>query len=387
MSMEILGRREDHRLELESSGALDDPSDVARAVVGMLNADGGEVWVGVGEEDGKAVSIEAIPDPERAGDRLLDYLLELVDPSPTADEVTIEPVPPDSDPALLVVKVRPPDERAGRQPFAFRKRGGWHFVRRMGARNHPMSRQEIFGRPVGRDETDVDRAVRKLEEARLAIDRPGLWVGIQPARELDVDPEDDRLVRIALDPSLTGNRRVGWHFARSSGQPKPTKDGLGWGLESEVPRGPGTRVDLTLDGGARFWAALEHLHWKGDDREIWPLALLELPVSAFRIARFIYQGQLSPEDRVAADLTLFGVADWGLRRGTPGDYFGANRLVRLEEPELAWSPMVFHFREIDEAPDRCGFRLVRRVYHAFGFRETDVPRQYDRGSEKLLLPE
>jgi hypothetical protein len=386
MSMEILGRRENQHLELKSSGALNEPSDVAREVVGMLNADGGEVWIGVGEEDGKAVSIEAIPAPERARDRLRDYLLEVVDPSPTADEVTIELVPPETDPALVVVKVRPPGRRAGRQPFAFRKRGGWHFVRRTGARNHPMSRQEIFGGSGERDEPEVDRAVQKLEEARRAIESPGLWVGLQPARQLDLDPEDDRFGRIALDPSFTGNRRAGWHFARSSSQPKPVKSGIEWGLRDE-PQGPITRVELTEDGGARFWAALEHLQWKGDEREIWPLALLELPVSALRIARFLYQGLLEPEDRVATDLALLGAAGWGLRKGTPGGFFSSSRLSRLEEPELVWKPLLFPFREIDEAPDRCGFRLVRRVYHAFGFRETEMPRQYDQASEKLLLPE
>jgi hypothetical protein len=101
----------------------------------------------------------------------------------------------------------------------------------------------------------------------------------------------------------------------------------------------------------------------------------------------IYRGFLEPEDRVAADLALFGIGGWGLRGGTPEDDFLTNRPRRLEEPDLIWEPMVFSFREIEEEPDRCGFRLVRRVYHAFGWREEDMPRQYNTETGRLILPE
>lgn len=38
-------------------------------------------------------------------------------------------------------------------------------------------------------------------------------------------------------------------------------------------------------------------------------------------------------------------------------------------------------------PDRCGFRLVRRVYRAFGLRESDIPSEFDRRVGRLILPE
>lgn len=391
MSVEILGRREGQHLELKSRAALDEPTKIARAVVGMLNAGGGEVWIGVDDEDGVAVGVDAIRDPERARDRLNDSLLDTLDPSPTAEEVAIELVPPGTDPALLVVKVRPQAEGPGRAPYAFRKGGGWHFVRRVGARNHPMSRQEIFGRPAPEGgEPAVDEAVRKLEEARREIPGPGLWLALQPARGLQLDVQEERFVEIARDPWRTGNREAGSHFARSRNQPELSRIGIEWGVQGDLEGQFVSRVEVSEEGALHFWAALERLQWTSREprqSEIWPLALLEYPISAFRIARVVYGDNLDSGDQVAADFALLGVEGWGLRKGTPGDFFPVNDLARQQEPDLIWEPVVFSYREMDEAPDRCGFRLVRRVYQAFGWHEKDIPRQYDRQTGKLILPE
>jgi len=393
MTTEILGRREDQRLELKSKAALDSPETIARAVAGMLNAGGGEVWIGVEEreEEGKAAAVDPVPEPEQAGRRLLDYLVDVLDPSPTAQEVTIEPSPADADPALLLVKVRPADERSGRGPYALRKGGAWHFVRRIGARSHPMSREEIFGATArGADDRPLDDAIRALkEERRFFRDEggTGLWLGMQPGRAVRLDPQDERLSQLAQDPSLTGNRRTGWHFARTSYQPRLTKDGIEWGLRWESPERDAICTRVHENGALHFWTALERLHRKGEEREIWPLILLEYPISAFRIARVIYRDLLAREDQVVADLALLGAGGWGLRAGSPGHFFFGEDLIRLEESDLIWEPVVFPFGEIDEHPDRCGFRLVRRVYQAFGIREADMPREYDADAGQLILPE
>ena len=76
-----LGRKEDFHLELKGRDALDDPEKIAREVVAFLNAEGGDVWVGLGEEAGRAVKVEPIPDPEREQRRLVDYLIETIEPS------------------------------------------------------------------------------------------------------------------------------------------------------------------------------------------------------------------------------------------------------------------------------------------------------------------
>jgi hypothetical protein len=254
-----------------------------------------------------------------------------------------------------------------------------------------MSRQEIFGQRAGKGkDSTVEQAIRRLVKARDLCRDSGesrLWLGLQPARSISLDPQEDRFRQLALDPAITGNRRAGWQFAQASHPPKLRKDRIEWGLWSDLLGKYVSRAEVRKRGELWFWTALERLYRKGEEREIWPLVLLEYPISAFRISRVIYQGLLDPEDRVAADLALFGTGGWGLREGTPGDFFLGNDLTRSEEPDLIWEPEVFTFKEINEAPDRCGFRLVRRVYQAFGWREEDMPRQFDRETGKLILPE
>lgn len=392
MTVELLGQREGQRLEFKSREALErSPGTVARAVVGMLNAEGGEIWIGVEEEDGKAVAVEPASDPGRAAQRLMDYLLDALDPSPTGGEVRVEAYPVDADPALLRVEVRPAGDRGGGAPWAFRQKGGWHFLRRVGARNHPMSREELFGkrRAFGGQEI-VDAAAQELVEARKKAGEllaEGLWLGLQPSKELQLDVQEERFLQIAQDPSVTGNRRTGWHFARSSHQPKLTKTGIEWGFRREDTGRQVLQAGVDESGAARFWVAIELLHWKGEEHEIWPLTLLEYPVSTFRIAREVYKGHLAPDEFVVADLALLGVGGWKLRAGTPGRFFTESRLEQVDEPDLFWEPVVFAFQEIAESPDRCGFRLVRRVYQAFGLREEAMPKVFDRDSGRLILPE
>jgi hypothetical protein len=214
-----------------------------------------------------------------------------------------------------------------------------------------------------------------------------LWLGLEPARRLALDVQSERFRQLASEPALSGNRRTGWHFARSNFEPRPTAEGIEWGLQFEDTGNWAARGELTEGGALRFGVSLARLHQKGEEREIWPLTLLEYAVSAFRIARVVYESELGDDDRVAAGLALLGVEGWGLREGSPGPYFLGNEISWLEEPDLIWEPVSFSFAEIVQAPDRCGFRLVRRVYQAFGFWESAMPSAYDRGSGRLILPE
>ena len=386
MSRDLLGRREDQTTEFKAAKALEDPNTIARAVVGMLNASGGEIFIGVDDEDGAAVAINPVSDAEREKDRLQDHLVDTVDPSPTAEEVSLETLPAGTAPAVLAVRVRPKEER---KPYAFRKGGGLYFLRRVGARNQPMSRQEILGPGAGLTGEAENEAVRKLVAARETAQQSrgeGLWIGMRPLRKLELDAEDSRLEEIASDPLITGNRRSGWHFARSSRRPRVQEDGLEWGLWDEAQRKDHSQVKVATDGALEFWASLQRLHWKGEEHELWPLALLEYPISAFRVAREVYRGRLDLDDQVAIHSALLGVGGWELRAGTPGDFFVTEHLHRVEETDLVWDPEVLEFRIIDEGPDRSGFRFVRRIYHAFGLREDAIPLHYDRASGRLVLP-
>ena len=53
-----LGRHETSTLEFTQKDSLSHPESIGREIVGMLNSGGGEVWIGIKEQDGTAVSIE-----------------------------------------------------------------------------------------------------------------------------------------------------------------------------------------------------------------------------------------------------------------------------------------------------------------------------------------
>jgi hypothetical protein len=93
---------------------------------------------------------------------------------------------------------------------------------------------------------------------------------------------------------------------------------------------------------------------------------------------------------VLGDLALLNVGARQLRPGSPGElFFGSNEPSQSTEGGdiLAKSPLMFTANEVLAEPDRCGFRLVRRVYQAFGMREDDIPNAYDRKAGRLILPE
>jgi hypothetical protein len=214
-------------------------------------------------------------------------------------------------------------------------------------------------------------------------------MGFRPAHPLNLDTQAnrERFDQIAIDPTVTHNRRTGRHFAQSQHHAKLTKAGMRWEELSEILGTPRSWVEVGDDGSLVFWASLWALHG-GDEHEISPWHLLEYPISAFRIAREIYSGHLETTDRVAVDLALFDVGGWRLREGTPHEgFFLFNEPVAQQESDLIWAPVDFAYSEIDETPDRCGYRLVRRVYQAFGFGNDKIPRQYDRETGRLLLPE
>ena len=121
-----------------------------------------------------------------------------------------------------------------------------------------------------------------------------------------------------------------------------------------------------------------------------PRPLIEYPVSAFRIAARVYGAQQTTAFRLLADLSLFDVQDRGLRAGSPESFRFAYEEPRYLEDDreiLFERPLEFSRAEVIDEPDRCGFRLLRRVYQAFGLGEKDIPSYYDRRAGRLILPE
>ena len=152
------------------------------------------------------------------------------------------------------------------------------------------------------------------------------------------------------------------------------------------------------DGAIEFTVPLINLYWKSasgiserDAKEIWPYCLLEYPISVFRLASTIYREHaLEKIDTVLADLAIFGVRGWTLRPYSPRSfgYQGLRQEPFKDDENLLFSePLSFQRDQILDEPDRCGFRLVKQVYQAFGHWEKEkIPKEFDQDTGKLVFP-
>jgi len=89
-SEELAGKAESDRLEFKEEAVLERPASIGREVVGFLNADGGDIWIGVKEEHERAVGYESIPDIEQARRSLLDHLIDTIQPQFRPEEVKLD---------------------------------------------------------------------------------------------------------------------------------------------------------------------------------------------------------------------------------------------------------------------------------------------------------
>jgi hypothetical protein len=149
------------------------------------------------------------------------------------------------------------------------------------------------------------------------------------------------------------------------------------------------KAKIGRNGKLIFEVPLAGLNWERprQEREIASLALIEFPISAFRLAKMIYADVLRPDDEVRADLRFLGIRGWILRGGPPSQIVVLNnpRSYDRSDDLLPVEPFCFNFGEIGANPDACGYRMVRWVYDAFGFSESAIPDCFDRVSQRLLL--
>jgi Schlafen, AlbA_2 len=381
-----LGKREDLHLEFKSREALERPEIIAREVAAMLNAEGGTVWIGLRDQDGTAVEIEAVPNPEQEADRLQSSLVDRLEPSPLPREVQVEQIPVDDKDFLLRVLVEP---KAGRKPYALLKSSGRHFQVRTGNRIRNMSREEIREQFSASSQTGnsvaetIERVLNDRQEYQQAAGEQ-MWLRILPAGDIGFKLSSGPLSELLDDPSKTGNRYGGWHVAQSSSGVGSAREKRFWSY------GEAFDAEIGADGGMRFALSLGSLRLGGEEREFHPWPLLEYPVSALRLASKIYPPDLQRPPGIVSDLALFGVRGWKLSRGSffYGEFLKSDRpsLEYAEDRDLAWpKPLVFEYREVLDEPDRCGFRLIRRVYEAFGFEEDAIPKEYDRKAGRLVF--
>lgn len=377
------GQKESLTLEFKGRDTLQDLSAVGREVVAMLNAQGGEIWVGLREEQGRAVLVERLEKPELERQRLRDYLVDSIEPRLSSEEVVIDEVADDTGQVVLRLKVKPKESN---RPYALLKQNARYFLTRFEDRLRLMTREEIFqARSKGHPSTSEELIRKALENRESAAKehRKRLWLRIAPdnAPEIDVQSEEIRLA--LMEPKVTGNRESGWNFVEPEYRPEL---GNGW---VQTRGNPLRQLTVYERGEIVYWASLDMLTRFRDQRDIlWPLAVLEVPVSVLRLAHYIYR-DLALETQVAVDLALFDVASLPLAPGSPlvGSYLPPNGRNLPEGSDfLLDRPLLVTVEELRDG-DRVGLRLARKIYQAWGFSESDIPREFDRKTGRLVLPE
>lgn len=407
-----VGEREGERLEFKSAQALGRPETIAREVVAMLNAGGGEVWVGLREDDGVAVELEAVEQVEGARHRLHDSLIDTIDPSPTNEEMRIDVVGGDAKVLRILVS-----GRSGRRPYALLQAGGGRvYVTRVGGRIRHLTHEEIH-RPAGEREVRTAQA-RLEEEMKEVVERAGMptmWMGIEPTDPVPgLDLDLDRLIEAdyLVVPRTTGNRTIGrtFYFLRRRAEldnerflrREGGRDGSSW----LVARGGSYELRIGERAAIRLQAPLDDFTFPGErhprldalrgHRILDPRGLLEYPTSVLRlVSALLRDDELWTGERpstFAVALLLVGVDGWYLRPDPEHPYLDPAlpdpRTLRVPPPAWVWKPtahsgdtlpvppLSFDAEQLKQEPDECGYRLLRSVFADFGYGEDEI-RAFD----------
>jgi hypothetical protein len=383
-----LGKHEGQTLEFKRAEALRRPHGIARAVVAMLNASGGTIWIGVIEEGGRAVAIDPVERPREQLTRLRNHLLDTIDPALTEgprEDLRLEVLSAEGDESVLRLEV----SRGCKRPYAQLKDGGRFYHLRVGDRLRAMTHEEIVdgGRsPLRPDPEAAARAeLGKEREALATLPKGTLWIRLQPAfsTEILLSPS---LRGLLTNPGASGNRESGWSVVNPHSLPKLAKGVLT--IEQEYFG----RTRVHRDGSIDYQAPVERLWHEspgGPKDQIYPFALVELPVSLLRLAARVHESN-SRDDGEAflLDMALANARGWKLRGYSPASY---GYLFGHDEKEIDTDlltidrPVRVTRGELHDNPDRCALRLIQRLYESFGFEEDRIPAEFDRATGEFRL--
>lgn len=375
---ELLGKREDGHLEFKDAEVIRRPVKIAREVVGFLNADGGDVWIGVKEgEQGHAVELQRLEDPEGTRRSILDHLVGVIEPSFTHDEVAVTCVG-----GLIRVAVR----KGAHPPYAVRH-DGRHFLTRVDDRLNEMTREQIRdefakgGEDAGHDRSALKAKLRERLKAE-ALKKDQLWLGLAPTEKLSIDFADESTKQLLrtwfAEPQATGNRRSGWNFVSDLRWPRFMGDLVQHGEDSDL-----IKTTIGERGEVTFVAELSMLSNDVSPirNRLEPYALLEYPVSVFRLMgkvldRFSTKHQ---DSMVFAAFSMKGIRGWSLYPGSPRELMRGPG-PRTFEGDVQIDPerLEFDAKLLMEHPDRCALRLIRLIYGDLGFESDAIPREFDQ---------
>ena len=375
-----LSEPEGERLELKSKDVLREPEKVAREAVAMLNSHGGEIWIGI-REAGSHHEIEPIADAEGERRRLQNHLVDVIEPRLTSKEIAVAIEGKDEGGPVLLVTVEP---QGGRGPYALlRSNGARYFLRRLGDRIVPMSREEILAGSRTARKEDRPGAVTILREdlSRLRENRKGgLWLRLEPERAGDLSFSRLDESGLLTDPTLTGTPRSSYNYTATSYHGRARL-----AVHEKALQVGDDELSLRLfrSGGLAFAATLGSL-WAGRvpfveaERLLSPEALLGYTISVFRLASTILEDRSLwdelPSGGLWTMLAVLGLEGWQLLPGSLAEWSSRRHQVQTFSYADFSEELFFPREEVLERPDDCGLRIIRLLYAEFGiFRDGDLP--------------
>lgn len=397
------GKHEGQKLEFKGRDSVDDARTIPRAVCAMLNADGGEVLVGV-KDDGHE---DPLDDPLGAERAVHDKLISTISPS-LPKQLKIERF---DDAAALRIVVPAGEKHA---LYAVKSTEGRFFVPiRSGARTQNLDWLEIRHKlangasPTATADWSPERVRSEMATwIELASAEPSsslrsmgglfVWLGVETRGSEDLlDAVRPELIRVVGDPETIGIDRDGWHFStlatRLGTQVVRQKDNRL--LSGDLAEGYRC-LDVFARGGLvlRFATRLgSEMRWGQNIAEqerstiLNPWALSESISSCARLLDALLEAADVEPVRVWGALEL--TRSSGLQLPPHRPNIAAFHLWHRWPPALT-DAVVSANREIDgsefrERPDRLAHRLLTDVYRTFGHNDSAVPF-WDREQERFV---
>jgi len=363
------GRPESVQLEYKSGRALDDPEQIVRAVVALLNGEGGDVVVGV-DDRGRP---EGVADAPQQADRLQHLVSDRIDPRPEPGHVYAR-VASVSGADVIELRVKPSPGRLS----AERRKGLLGFWVREGATTRGLDAEEVC-RVARSDVQDLGPGWPSLVERWSS--RPLLLGAV-----VSLDPTElgrDTLLQLARTLPHAyeelGLRPTGWIVLPPPDWPlppaKPARGELRLGSPDDY-RGLVVQRSGRVVGVAHGAALCHYAQGTRPAPVLRPDALVETFVSIVRVAGFI-AGCADLGGRARLELKLVGAQDWFLRPHVPGS-IGWSMPAELrsearldEDPEP--STVYCTWDELERRPDSCAHEALARLWDWFGWDETQLP--------------
>jgi hypothetical protein len=227
----------------------------------------------------------------------------------------------------------------------------------------------------------IAETTREIDDRRSA---QNFWWTIVPVPPLKVDfvgmtEEDRKFCRgLLTEPSSSGNRRTGWTMVFDGATPRQKTTGMVQTF-GDPPRQH--QVKLEPSGKMTFTAPRVRLDqdWRLESPEIFPLALIELPVSGFRMAaKFIERFGTPAPPRLIVAAVIGGMKDARLRPGSPSEPLLPWKTPgHFDDDDLIVQPFEVEGEHFREKPDAAAYGLILRIYEQFGLDAADIPPEFD----------